>query len=128
MMTDEEIANAVNYANAIDPRIQSNIPTYELWARVLRQYSFAQVQLAVQIFYEHYSDPAKQPTITAPEIRKIINLQTDRNEARGRAIEATKPVRTPDSYRQRNPEEWDRLFEQGRADRQADLRARGLIT
>lgn len=125
-MNQQEIVAAVNYANAIDARIQANQPTYELWHRVLHGFAYIQVQAAIQVFYERYADPASRPTVDAPVIRKIIHQETTRHEAKGRAIEPPKAtVKNPNTYRARNPELWDRLFKQGAADRQADLKARG---
>ena len=34
-MTEDDIKKAITYANQIDPRIQMNIPTLEIWTRVL---------------------------------------------------------------------------------------------
>jgi hypothetical protein len=126
-MNQNETVAAVNYANAIDARIQANQPTYELWHRVLNGFAYIQVQAAIQVFYERYADPSNRPTVDAPVIRKIIHQETTRNEAKGRAIEPPRnTVKNPLSFRARNPELWDRLYRQGRDDYHEDLRSRGI--
>lgn len=127
-MIEQEIVAAVTYANAIDPRVQSNQPTYELWHKVLHKHQYVEAQAAIQLFYERYTDPTQRPVVDPASIRRIIAQETTRAVAKQDAIEATpRTVTNPMSWRARNPEEWDRLFAKGAADRQADLRARGII-
>lgn len=126
-MRQQDIVMAVNYANAIDPRVQSNQPTYEVWYRVLAKFDFTQAQAAIQLFYERYSDPSSRPVVDAASIRRIISQETTRAVAKSHALEAgPKKVGTAGSWRQRNPQEWDRLYALGAAERQADLDARGV--
>lgn len=127
-MIENEVIAAVNYANAIDPRVQSNQPTYELWHKVLAAYRYVEAQAAIQLFYERYADPTQRPVVDPASVRRIITQETTRAVAKHDALDATpRQVTNPMSWRARNPHEWDRLFKQGAADRQADLRHRGLI-
>ncbi|RJU01995.1 hypothetical protein D6T65_05080 [Arthrobacter frigidicola] len=128
-MNEQETGDVITYANAIDARVQANLPTRDLWHRVLSGFENIQCQAAIQVFYERYSDPANRPVIDAPTIRRIIIQETDRSEARGHAIEAKpREPRHPLSYRARNPERWDILYQQGRtqgnAERQANTERR----
>lgn len=126
-MRDKEIVMAVNYANAIDPRVQSNQPTYEVWYRVLAKFDFTQAQAAIQLFYERYSDASNRPVVDAASIRRIISQETTRAVAKSHALEAgPKKIGTIGSWRQRNPAEWDRLFALGAEQRQDELDARGV--
>ena len=47
------------------------------------------------------------------------------SECRAVALEPTKPVAHPMSWRARNPEEWDRLMAVGAEERRRDLISRG---
>jgi hypothetical protein len=86
---------------------------------------------------EHYK--ANEAVVATPGgIAKRAGYITNAREAGNRAA-AIEPAPTPGqqnaadgarfkSWRQRNPEEWARLMEQGAADRREDLQARGLPT
>lgn len=127
-MNEKEIVAAVTYANAIDPRVQSNQPTYELWLRVLSRFRYVEVQAAIQLFYERYSDPSSRPVVDPSSIRRIIGQEVTRAAAHHDALEAKpREITNPMSWRSKNPDAWDRLMAEGAARRQADLKARGVL-
>lgn len=130
-MIPQETVQAVTYANAIDPRVQCNQPTFDVWHRTLQKFTYPQCQAAIQLFYERFADPGNRPVVDAPMVRRIISQETERAGAKGNALTAgPRPVANPLSYRQRNPEEWDRLYEEGRrqgaAEREAATRRRAM--
>jgi hypothetical protein len=92
-------------------RIQYSDAAVEVW-----HYSLRSVEPAVakQAVLEHYK--ANEAVVATPGgiAKRARNIATSR-EAGQRAIEApAQPVKHPLSWRARNPEEWDRLFEEGR--------------
>lgn len=127
-MIEQEIVAAVTYANAIDPRVQSNQPTYELWHKVLRNHAYVEVQAAIQLFYERYTDPTQRPVVDPASVRRIIAQETTRAAAKQTALTAApRQARNPMSWRAKNPAEWDRLAAAGAERRREDLRARGVL-
>lgn len=122
-----EIQTCITLANGIDPRIQMNMPTRDLWLKVLHGREFAAIHAAIELYYERPAPPNRdRPTIDAPMIRKIIREETERAQAVQSAHKALPPARNPSSFRARNPEEWDRLMAKGRDDRRAELERRGI--
>lgn len=123
MMTPEELRMAITYANGIDPRIQMNVPTAELWGRTVGHKRFIEVKTAILVYYERYpANGRENPPISAATVRKIIADEDARAQAQQSAQMAIAPTRTPGSYRERNAEEWDRLVTQGRETHREQLR------
>ena len=126
-MSPEDIRAAITFANGIDPRVQMTHPNAELWGHALSSKRADELRAAIIVYYERpHPSGRERPPVDPASIRKIIHDETERGTARSQAIEATKPVRTPGTYRARNPEAWDRLVKQGRDDYRADLKARGI--
>ena len=113
-------------------RIQYSDAAVEVWHYSLRAVDAA---VAKQAVLEHYR--ANEAVVATPGgIAKRAGYIATAREAGNRAA-AIEPSPTPQqqnaqdgnlirSWRQRNPEEWDRLVKQGAADRKADLEARRL--
>jgi len=80
-------------ANAIDPRVQVNAPTAGLWSRRLMEYPFAEAWAALEIYYDR--DVEYRPPIDPPALRKIIQAESTRAQAKQRAIEAAPPRKEP---------------------------------
>lgn len=80
-------------ANAIDPRVQVNAPTAALWSRRLMGYPFNQAWAALEIYYDR--DVEYRPPIDPPALRKIIQAEQTRAQAKQRAIEAAPARATP---------------------------------
>jgi hypothetical protein len=79
--------------------------------------------VAKQAVLEHYKQHENIAATPGAISKRAGNIKASR-EAGQRAIEAApKPVRHPSSWRSRNPELWDQLFEQGRAEGNAMRRA-----
>lgn len=126
-MNPEELRAAITYANGIDPRIQMNVPTAELWGRTVGHKLAIEVKTAILVYYERYpANGRENPPISAAMVRKIISDEDARAQAMQSAQRALPPVRNPNSWRERNPELWDRLMAKGRDDRRAELERRGI--
>lgn len=119
-MNEHEMKSLLTGANAIDPRVQVNLPTAGLWSRRLSVYTFAEAWAALEIYYDRHVD--FRPPVDPPALRKIIHDESTRALAKQNALTAGPVVVDPHSFRERNPELWDQLFEegvrQGNADRQ----------
>jgi hypothetical protein len=65
--------------------------------------------------------------VDAATVRKIIQEETTRADAKQRALEPPKnKARDPHTFRGKDPARWDALVIQGRDDYRASLRARGI--
>jgi len=127
-MTPEELRACITYANGIDPRVQMTGPNAQLWGRVVGSKSAAEVTAAIQVYYERPRlNGREHPTIDPASVKRIIADETNRmgaQESASKAIEWKSPSNT---FRARNPEEWDRLVRQGAENHKAQLRSRGLV-
>ena len=106
----QEVISMLRWINESDPRFPFNDSTVEKWHYALRNVDAA---VAKQAILEHVKkhDAVPMPSMIATRARNIAASR----EAGQRAIEApAQPVKHPLSWRARNPEEWDRLFEEGR--------------
>ena len=133
-MNLEETVTLITWINQTDPRIQINKATRDVWAHSLAPVSYDEARQAV---LEHYrTNEAVIPN--AGSIRKrALHIRSSREAFHSAtAIEAAPTPSQQNaqdgqlirSWRQRNPEEWARLMEEGAAARRADLQARGLPT
>jgi len=124
-MNLEETVTLMTWVNQYDPRLQLTTPARDIWANALQPYSYDECMQAVLDHYRLNDDESVSPA----KIRKRAELVRSQRTGRQSAIEAN-PKQTskhPMSWRARNPEEWDRLMEQGRQERLADLQARGIL-
>lgn len=119
----KEITTAVTLANGIDPRIQMNTPTRDLWLKILVGKSFDAIHAAIELHYMRPAPPNRdRPAVDATIIRRIISEETERAQAVQSAQKALPAgVNDPSSYRARNPEQWDELYSKGRDDHRANL-------
>ena len=123
-MNLEETVALMTWVNQHDPRVQLNKPSRDIWANALQPYSYDECMQAVLDHYRLNDDESVSPA----KIRKRAELVRAQRTGRQSALEPpAKPFKNPMSWRARNPEEWDRLFERGRQDRRADLEKRGLL-
>jgi hypothetical protein len=117
----------LTWINQVDPRVMLNQAAAETWAYSLRSVDPA---VAKQAVLEHYK--ANESVAASPGAisKRASNIKASR-EAGQRAIDPpAQPVKHPLSWRARNPELWDQLFEEGRRQgneerRQATERRRG---
>ncbi|QIG57732.1 DNA helicase [Arthrobacter phage Shoya] len=106
-----------------DGRVSNAPSAVEIWQASLNNATPAEAKQAI---LEHYRGNEDTPASPAGIRKRTLTIRTTA-EAQTRAITATAPVKHPNSWRSRNPEEWDRLTEQGKQDRRAELAARGLL-
>jgi len=108
----DETVTLITWINQTDPRVQVNKATRDVWAHSLAPVTYEEARQAV---LEHYR--ANEALVPNPgAIRKRALQIRSAREAfdSARSIEAPKPVKHPLSWRKRNPELWDQLFEEGR--------------
>jgi hypothetical protein len=115
----------LTWVSQYDGRVNNTPAAVEIWQSAL---IFATVAEAKQAAEDHYR-MNEAPPVSPGGIRKRCMTIQSTNEAKRRAITAapTRMVSDPNSFRSRNPEEWDRLAAEGAEKRRADLAARGLV-
>lgn len=110
-------ANAlITWINQADRRITNTDPTVEIWASVLVDVPLEPAKAAVLEHYRLNGD--KQPDPKG--VRSLAYDLRDRATAKLSALEAAPPARHPNTWRERNPERWDQLFNQGQAQGNAE--------
>ncbi|MGP9528170.1 hypothetical protein [Glutamicibacter sp. AOP5-A2-18] len=114
-MSPEELRACITFANGIDPRVQMTAPNAQLWGRTIGNKTSLEVTTAIQVYYERPRINGKEhPAIDPASVRKIINEEYDREIARQRALEPPKgKAPNPLSWRQRNPDRWDKHYTEG---------------
>lgn len=122
-MNLEETNYFLGWLSGHDSRVSNGVAAVEVWQASL---SGATAAEAKQAILDHYR--GNEAVMATPGgIRKRTQTLRTTAEAQTRALTAAAPIKHPNSWRARNPEEWDRLFEEGREDRGAELAARGLL-
>lgn len=121
-MDHKQTIAMLTWINQVDPRVMLNEANVEVWAYAMKTFP---VDIAKQAVLEHYKANDSVAASPGAISKRAGNIRTSR-EARQSAIEALPPARDPNSWRSRNPEEWDRLFEIGRQQRRDDLISRGI--
>ena len=124
-MDHKQTIAMLTWINQVDPRVMLNEASAETWAYAMRSIPADVAKQAVLEHYKAHENIAASPGAIS---KRAGYIKTSR-EAGQRAIDAApaEPVKHPLGWRARNPELWDELFEQGRRERQADLRARGRL-
>jgi len=121
----------VIWVNQFDPFVQANDAAADIWHHSMQPLTYAEAEEAV---VQHYRANPGQQAQPGGILKRALNNRASK-EAGTRAIEVPQTRReleasdgrTQRSWRQRNPAEWDRLMEQGRQERIADLKARGRL-
>jgi len=122
-MDHKQTIAMLTWINQVDPRVMLNEANVEVWAYSMGSFP---VDIAKQAVLEHYKQ--NEGIAASPgAISKRAGYIRNSREAKTNALEALPPVKHPSSWRSRNPEEWDRLFELGRQQRKAELESRGLL-
>lgn len=124
-----ETTRLIIWVNQFDPFVQANDAAADIWQHSMGPLTYTEAEEAV---VQHYRANPGQQAQPGAILKRALNNRASK-DAGTRAIEVPKTRReleasdgkTQRSWRARNPEEWDRLKEQGRLERQADLRARG---
>jgi hypothetical protein len=122
-MDHKQTIAMLTWINQVDPRVMLNEASAETWAYAMRN---VPQDVAKQAVLEHYKAHESIAASPGAISKRAANIKTSR-DAKTSAIEALPPMKHPSSWRSRNPEEWDRLFEEGRQQRKADLEARGIL-
>lgn len=123
-MDHKQTIAMLTWINQVDPRVMLNEASAETWAYAM---SNVPTDVAKQAVLEHYKAHESIAASPGAISKRAANIKTSR-EAKQQALTPTPaPFKHPMSWRARNPEEWDRLMEEGRQARIADLRARGRL-
>jgi len=123
-MDHKQVIAMLTWINQVDPRVMLNEAAAETWAYAMRTIP---ADVAKQAVLEHYKAHESISASPGAISKRAGNIKTSR-DARTRALAETPTgYRDPNSWRSRNPEEWDRLVEQGKQDRINDLAARGRL-
>ena len=126
-----ETTRLIIWINQFDPFVQANDSAADIWYHSMQPITYAEAEEAVVAHYRANPGQQAQP---GGILKRALNSRASK-DAGQRAIEVPQTRRQIDaadgkqmlSWRKRNPEEWDRLMEQGRQERLADLKARGRI-
>lgn len=127
-MIETEVAQALTYANQIDPRVQLTDANVEVWWEGLRSTDVNAARWAIKAHYASQNANGEGAHVVNPAtIRRLITAELQRRESKQRALEPPKGrAPNPMSWRQRNPEEFDRLMGQGAEGRYNELSRRGI--
>ena len=107
----------LTWLSQTDHRIQVTDANIQVWNNALATIPTPAVKDAALEHYRTNETASPTPAI----LRKIALTERERNLAKQSAITANAPtIKNGLTYRQRNPQQWDQLFEQGRADGNAD--------
>ena len=126
-----ETTRLIIWVNQFDPFVQANDAAADIWQHSMGPITYDEAEEAVVAHYRANPGQQAQP---GGILKRALNNRASK-DAGMRAIEVPQTRRqleasdgkTQRSWRARNPAEWDRLMEQGRMERQADLKARGRI-
>lgn len=127
-MTPDEAATLMAFANQVDPLISVNDANAEVWWAALQRQEFAKAKWCITDYYANTAPgrDGRIPVLTPGVLRHRIGDKAQIVSSQMRALDPPKPARHPNSWRERNPDEWDRLVQQGRDQYRADLRSRGI--
>lgn len=119
-MDHKQTIAMLTWINQTDPRVMLNDANAELWA-----YSMTPIDPneAKQAILEHYKANEQFPATPAAIRKRALNIRSSR--AAGQSAVTAKPSAPghPLGWRKRNPELWDQLFNQGRAEGNAARQA-----
>lgn len=115
-----ETTKLIIWVNQFDPFVQANDAAADIW---LHSMSPLQYEEAEESIVQHYRANPGVKAEPGAILKRALQIRASR-EAGQRAIDPpAQPVKHPLSWRARNPAEWDRLFEQGRAEGNAERKA-----
>lgn len=125
-LNGDDVVTLVRNLAEMDGRVTLSELALSVWVEALQGRAAIDAQMAVRRWFstEHDAPPS------AAAIKKLTVSAATSREAKERAHaleQAPQKVKNPMSYRARNPELWDQLFQQGKREREADLRRRGVI-
>ena len=107
----DDVVGLITWVNSHDPRVQVTKGARDIWAHSLAPVTSDEARQAV---LEHYRANDQEVPNPGTIRKRALAIRASR-EAGQRAIEpVAQPVKHPLSWRKRNPDLWDQLFEQGR--------------
>ena len=122
-MDHKQTIAMLTWINQVDPRVMLNEAAAETWAYAMRT---TPADVAKQAVLEHYKANENIAASPGAISKRSANIRTSREAGeRAIALEPSKPIAHPMSWRARNPEEWDRLMAVGAEERRRDLISRG---
>ena len=125
-MNAEETVLLLTWVNQHDPRVQLNAASRDIWSYSLAPFT---AQEAKQAILDHYRLNDSIP-VSPGAIRKRADdhrAVTEGRESAQKKLGRSEWDSPAASFRKADPERWDRLMEQGRLARRADLEARGRL-
>ena len=112
-MDHKQTIAMLTWINQVDPRVMLNEANVEVWAYAM---SATPADIAKQAVLEHYK--ANESIAASPGAisKRAANIKASRDAGQraGQIEPPAQPVKHPLSWRARNPELWDQLFEEGR--------------
>ena len=127
-MNEEQVVHCLTYLGQLDPRVQINEATSDLWFYAIEALPQDQVIWVMRDYYAtaNPNSVGGVPALTPATLKHRLRDMRERTESKQRALEPPAKIKNPMSYRQRNPEEFARLMAKGRDDRRAELARRGI--
>lgn len=128
-MEELKVAEALTYLNQLDNRIDLNDTASDMWFYAIGHMDFQKVIWIIRDYYANARPgfSGGVPPLTPGMLKSRMREMEERSESKQRALESPKnKTPNPMSWRQRNPEEWDRLMRQGAEDRYNELTRRGI--
>lgn len=117
-MNLEETVTLIAWVNQHDARVQVNGPSRDIWAHAMQPYT---IEEARQAILDHYRINDDQ-SVTPGMVRKRAEIvRSSRAGQQSALTAATAVVKDPMTFRERNPELWDRLMREGAAERRRGL-------
>jgi histidinol-phosphate/aromatic aminotransferase/cobyric acid decarboxylase-like protein len=110
----------LTWINQVDPRVMLNEANAETWA-----YAMAPIEQheAKQAVLEHYKANENIAASPAAIRKRALNIRSSRDAGQSAITAKPSAPKHPMSWRARNPELWDQLFAQGRAEGNAARKA-----
>lgn len=106
-----ETTKLIIWVNQFDPFVQANDAAADIW---LHSMSPLQYEEAEESIVQHYRANPGVKAEPGAILKRALQIRASR-EAGQRAIDPpAQPMKHPLSWRARNPELWDQLFEEGR--------------
>lgn len=126
-MTPQETNALLDIVSRLDTFVSNNPETFEVWQYALGGADYQQAAHVVKTYYANL-DPSNRSPITPGYIRRTVSRENERAAAK-RAALTRAPSRDahPESWRSRNPAEWDRLKTQGAVARLEQLERTGEL-
>lgn len=107
-----ETTKLIIWVNQFDPYVQANDAARDIWAHSMKPLKYNEAEEAI---VQHYRANPGVKAEPGAILKRALQIRSSREAIdSATAIEAPMPVKHPLSWRKRNPELWDRLFEEGR--------------